>query len=86
MAKVYTAIQGDTWDMIAYKVYGDEKYMKYLIEANRPLINILVFSSGTKVVVPDLPEENDEEAPAWRKSANGADDAYYSPVLEVNDE
>lgn len=23
----YTTIQGDVWDAIAYKVYGDSKYM-----------------------------------------------------------
>ena len=34
MASTYTTIQGDTWDLIAYKLYGEEKYMKNLIEAN----------------------------------------------------
>ena len=26
MAKTYTTIQGETWDEIAYKVYGGEEY------------------------------------------------------------
>ena len=34
MLGTYTTIQGDVWDLIAYKLYGDEKYMKNLIEAN----------------------------------------------------
>lgn len=39
MASTYTTIQGDTWDLIAYKLYGEEKYMKNLIEANWPLLD-----------------------------------------------
>lgn len=66
MASTYTTIQGDTWDLIAYKLYGDEKYMRYLIEANYPQIDTLVFSSGTVLTVPELPEEPDEDAPYWR--------------------
>jgi phage tail protein X len=66
MASTYTTIQGDTWDLIAYKMYGDEKYMRYLIEANYPQIDTLVFSSGTVLTVPELPEEPDEDAPYWR--------------------
>ena len=31
MASTYTTIQGDTWDLIAYKLYGEEKYMKNLV-------------------------------------------------------
>lgn len=86
MAKTYTTIQGDTWDLIAYKVYGEEKYMRYLIEANWPLIDTLVFSAGTVVKVPDLPEEPDEDAPFWRQDADGEDSATYSQTTEVDDE
>jgi phage tail protein X len=66
MASTYTTIQGDTWDLIAYKLYGDEKYMRYLVQANYPHIDTLVFSSGTVLTVPELPEEPDEDAPYWR--------------------
>ena len=34
MPDTYTSIQGDTWDMIAYKVYGKESAMVQLMEAN----------------------------------------------------
>ena len=66
MAGTYTTIQGDTWDSMAYRLYGDEKYMRYLIEANWPQIDIMVFSSGTVLQVPDLPQEPDEDMPYWR--------------------
>ena len=66
MAGTYTTIQGDTWDLIAYKLYGEEKYMRYLIEANWKYIDVFRFSSGTVLNVPDLPEEKDEDVPFWR--------------------
>ncbi|MCI7097537.1 MAG: tail protein X [Lachnospiraceae bacterium] len=62
----YTTIQGDTWDLISYKLYGAERFMKYLIEANWPLLDVLVFSAGTIINVPDLPEDPDEDRPFWR--------------------
>ena len=66
MASTYMTSQGDTWDLIAYDLYGAEKYMRYLIEANWPLLDILVFSSGTVINVPDIPEEADEDRPFRR--------------------
>lgn len=66
MATAYMTSQGDTWDLMAYDLYGDEKYMRYLIEANWPLLDTLVFSSGTMIIVPDIPEDADEDRPFWR--------------------
>lgn len=66
MADIYVTTQGDTWDSIAYDQYGSEEYMQLLIEANWPLLDVLVFSSGTEIVLPDLPEEIDTDLPFWR--------------------
>ena len=30
----YTTVSGDTWDIVAYKAYGNEMYMDTLIKAN----------------------------------------------------
>lgn len=67
MMGTYTTIQGDVWDLIAYKLYGDEKYMKDLVEANWKYIDVVVFSSGTVLNVPEIPEEELEGAPFWRQ-------------------
>lgn len=77
MGMTYTTIQGDTWDLISFKLFGSEKYMKNLIEANWPLLETLVFSSGTVITVPDLPEESDEDAPFWRQTVDNSDDVIY---------
>ncbi len=39
MAGHYRTIQGDTWDMIAKKVYGNEKYLDYLMAHNFSLLD-----------------------------------------------
>lgn len=78
MALTYMTKQGDTWDLIAYDIYGDEKYMRYLIEANWPLLDVLVFQSGVEITVPDLPEETDEDVPFWRMGDNESDEDYSS--------
>lgn len=77
MGTTYTTIQGDTWDLISFKLFGSEKYMKNLIEANWPLLETLVFSSGTVITVPDLPEESDEDAPFWRQTVDNSDEVIY---------
>lgn len=80
MSTTYTTIQGDTWDLISYKLFGSEKYMKNLIEANWPLLEVLVFSSGTVITVPDLLEDNDEDAPFWRQTIDNSNDMIYEYV------
>lgn len=83
MASTYTTVQGDCWDLLAFRFYGDEKYMKLLIEANWPLLDVLVFSSGTVLKVPDLPEESDEDAPFWRLETE--DSESYSSTEDMGD-
>ena len=45
----YTTIQGDTWDSIAFKIYGDEYKVQLLMEANREYMDIFVFSGGLEL-------------------------------------
>lgn len=66
MDTTYTTRQGDQWDAIAEKVYGDEKYAGYLMEQNLPLLDIFEFDAGTALNTPALPEEQDGGLPPWR--------------------
>ncbi len=66
--KTYTTKQGDTWDNIAFKVYGEERHASYLMQNNYAYLDILVFSSGTILNTPALPEELDGELPPWRNN------------------
>lgn len=79
----YTTIQGDTWDLMAYKLYGEEKHMRTLYEANWEYADILVFPSGIELVVPDLPEETDESNPFWRQEA---EEESYSETEDTKED
>ena len=63
----YITVQGDTWDMISFKVYGTSKYIGLLMENNYDLLDIFLFSAGIDVNVPELPEEEENDIPDWRK-------------------
>lgn len=64
--RYYTTVQGDMWDSIAYQFYGDVKYIGLLLRNNPDLLDIYVFSAGTKVFIPESPEEYEEDVPEWR--------------------
>ena len=49
--KFYETDAGDTWDYIAWRVYGNESYMGILMEQpeNAHLLLTTIFSAGEKV-------------------------------------
>lgn len=66
----YTTVLGDTWDIIAKKVYGDEYKADKLMDANRELLNCFIFSAGIVVNCPEIGSERasyPEGYPEWRK-------------------
>ena len=65
--KEYRTIQGDTWDWIAKKVYGNEKRLDVLMENNQDLLDILMFPAGVTLQIPEELPESAEDVPAWRK-------------------
>lgn len=64
---IYTTIAGDMWDMIAYRVYGDERYMAQLMEANPDVADVVVFGGGVDLVVPDVAVTASAALPPWRR-------------------
>ena len=67
MEATYTTRAGDTWDLIAHRVYGDVKYTGWLMEHNFPLLDVFVFDAGTVLNTPPLPaEQTASSLPAWR--------------------
>lgn len=59
----YTCSAGETFDIVAMNVYGDEKYAAELLCANPTLSLIPVFTGGEIVELPeiDIPTEETEE-------------------------
>lgn len=63
----YTTIQGDTWDVVAYKTLGDEMMMSRIIEANIEFADITVFSAGVTLVIPEIETAPSELLPPWKR-------------------
>ena len=63
----YTTIQGDTWDIIAYKTLNDCKYMGEVMAANKQHIGTIVFSAGVTIVIPDIKTAAASTLPPWKK-------------------
>lgn len=66
---MYVTKSGDTWDIIAKEVYGDELRADVLMKANRNHIETFIFESGVGLVTPDLVEERDGSLPPWKYEA-----------------
>lgn len=67
-ARTYTTTQGDTWDRIAYALYGDEHRMSELIKANIAHAETLVFSAGVVLAVPEQGKAKPAASlPPWRR-------------------
>lgn len=66
MTKTYTSIQGDTWDWISFKLYGDEKQMVELMKANPDHIHTVIFSAGVSLTVPEVTPKSASTLPPWK--------------------
>lgn len=67
--ETYTTIQGDTWDAIAYKVYGagNEAQAGNIMAANYPLLDYFIFPAGISVKIPETDiKKAAPDLPPWR--------------------
>lgn len=62
----YRTVQGDTWDSIAFKVYGDEMKMDRLIGANTEYLEMVIFPANIMLNVPELTTSTNISFPVWR--------------------
>ena len=67
MSKTYTTSQGDTWDIIALRQMGSEKYMSLIIEANSKFNQVVVFPAGITLVIPAAPVVTATTLPPWKR-------------------
>ena len=67
--KTYTTKQGDMWDAIAKKLYGDEYLMQDLIEANPDHVATVIFSAGAVLTVPETTTTTSTNLPPWKTSS-----------------
>ncbi len=62
--------QGDTWDILAKRYYGNERFMDVLIKANPAYQEVLLFSSGVILDVPAIDTSSNAlemNLPPWKR-------------------
>lgn len=68
MPNTYTTVQGDAWDIVSLRVYGTEKSMSTLIEANPTHRETVIFPAGVVLTVPVLPASSiPSNVPPWKR-------------------
>ena len=63
----YVTVQGDTWDLIALRVYGSEAHMTTLIDANPGHRETVIFPAGIRLVVPEVAASIPASLPPWKR-------------------
>lgn len=65
----YITIEGDRWDTIAWKAYGDANLYPQIAEANPDVPLSDVLPAGTRLLVPVLerPEIDKSVLPPWKR-------------------
>lgn len=66
-----TTQQGDTWDILAKRIYGSELYMDKLIKANIGHRTVVMFGAGVELEAPEVERsiitDEDEGLPPWKR-------------------
>lgn len=66
--KTYTTVQGDMWDMIAYKALGSVYFTDKLMIANRRYLDLYTFPAGIVLQLPQVRNESAVEGlPPWKQ-------------------
>ena len=68
--RTYITVQGDTWDLIALRMYpkiGAEKLMDILLEANPDYMHTVIFPANVALNIPDVDVPIISSLPAWKR-------------------
>ena len=71
----YTTIEGDRWDLIAFKAYGNALEYARIVRANPNIIMGKTLPAGIAINVPIVSPENDfslsdARLPPWKRNAS----------------
>lgn len=67
MSKTYTTVQGDMWDIIAFKQLGSVSYTDKLMNLNAEHIGYYIFPAGVVLTLPDADEDIPGALPPWKQ-------------------
>lgn len=75
--KIYTTVSGDTFDKIAFHLLGSEYLFPLILAENQQYRNVLMFSSGIELKIPEIELEEYENIPPWMEESLEDDAANY---------
>ena len=86
---IYKTKQGDMWDYIAWKVYGDEAYVNVLYNTNPHYLKVFIFEDGCEITCPEVSVNSDSaDTPEWRDnedleadSLDGVSDSGWEDII-----
>lgn len=81
--RIYRTKKGDTWDNIAFLLWGNEYLMLELIKSNWKHRETIVFSEGITLLIPDIETDDAEDAPEWMQDEEFLEDDAQE--VEEND-
>jgi phage tail protein X len=62
----YITMQGDAWDAVAYRLWGEERLFMELMNANTEHLDVVLFPAGVALRVPTVPDRRiTTELPPW---------------------
>lgn len=62
----YRTIQGDAWDSVAFRLWGQERLAHHLMAANPEHLDVVIFPAGVELAVPDIVVQPETpELPPW---------------------
>ena len=64
---MHRTVEGETWDLISKRYYGDEKLMHKLLEANPEYRGFFVLPAGLELIIPEIDVKTLSELPPWRR-------------------
>lgn len=65
----YVTAEGDRWDLIAWRMYGDAYAFEEIVKANPHVPVRPVLPSGLRLLVPLRPRPTVGGLPPWKRSA-----------------
>lgn len=66
----YVTSQGETWDMISFKLYDDEHYIDLLIKTNMKYREIVIFPANIELNIPSIAIKPIETLPPWKRGGS----------------
>lgn len=71
--QTHTTSQGETFDIIAYNELGNAKLASQIMELNPGYMDVVFFSSGVELVLPEVPATTTSlPQPPWKAPGGAA--------------